>query len=35
MGMAVYHLGGCRIGEVLGLNDALGIMQQVGAILSR
>ena len=34
MGMAIYHLAGCTIGEVLGLNGARGIMQLVGAIPS-
>ncbi len=34
MGMAVYHLTGGKIDRVWGLNDALGIIQQVGAIPS-
>jgi steroid delta-isomerase-like uncharacterized protein len=32
VGMALYSLSGGRITEVWGLNDALGIMQQIGAI---
>ncbi len=33
-GMAVYHPTGSNIDRVCGLNDALGIMQQLGAIPS-
>ena len=35
MGMAVNHLTGDRIDRAWGVNDALGIMRQVGAMLSR
>jgi predicted ester cyclase len=35
VGMAIYHVPGGKIKEVWGLNDALGIMQQIGAIPSR
>jgi len=34
MGMAVYQFTGGKIDRAWGLNDALGIMQQVGAIPS-
>jgi steroid delta-isomerase-like uncharacterized protein len=34
LGMAIYHLSDGKITEVWGLNDALGIMQQVGVIPS-
>jgi predicted ester cyclase len=32
--MAIYNLIDGKIAEVWGLNDALGIMQQIGTILS-
>jgi len=35
LGMAIYSLADSKITEVWGLNDALGIMQQIGAIPSR
>jgi predicted ester cyclase len=35
MGMAIYYLSDGKIHEVWGVNDTLGIMQQVGAIPSR
>jgi steroid delta-isomerase-like uncharacterized protein len=35
LGMAIYNLSGGKIAEVWGLNDALGIMQQIGAIPSK
>lgn len=35
MGMGIYYLAGGKIREVWGLNDALGIMQQIGAIPSK
>jgi steroid delta-isomerase-like uncharacterized protein len=35
VGMAFYSLSDGKITEVWGLNDALGIMQQIGAIPSR
>jgi len=35
MGMGIYHLAGGKIREVWGLNDALGIRQQIGAIPSK
>jgi predicted ester cyclase len=35
VGMAFYSLLDGKITEVWGLNDALGIMQQVGAIPSK
>jgi steroid delta-isomerase-like uncharacterized protein len=35
VGMAFYSLSAGKITEVWGLNDALGIMQQIGAIPSR
>ncbi|MFQ6050639.1 MAG: ester cyclase [Candidatus Hydrothermarchaeota archaeon] len=31
-GMAIYHLAGGKIEYIWGLNDALGIMQQIGFI---
>jgi steroid delta-isomerase-like uncharacterized protein len=34
VGMALYSLSGGRITEVWALNDALGIMQQIGALPS-
>ncbi|MBI5968013.1 MAG: ester cyclase [Deltaproteobacteria bacterium] len=35
IGIAIYQLSGGKIKEVWGLNDALGIMQQIGAIPSK
>ncbi len=35
LGMAIYGLSDGKIAEVWGLNDALGIMQQIGAIPSK
>ena len=35
IGMAIYYLSGGKIEQVWGLNDALGIMQQIGAIPSK
>jgi steroid delta-isomerase-like uncharacterized protein len=35
LGMALYSLSDGKITEVWGLNDALGIMQQIGAIPSK
>jgi steroid delta-isomerase-like uncharacterized protein len=35
VGMAFYSLSDGKIAEVWGLNDALGIMQQIGAIPSK
>jgi steroid delta-isomerase-like uncharacterized protein len=35
LGMAFYYLSGGKIQEVWGLNDALGMMQQIGAIPSK
>jgi steroid delta-isomerase-like uncharacterized protein len=35
MGIGIYHLTGGKIREVWGLNDAPGIMQQIGALPSR
>ena len=35
LGMALYSVSDGKIAEVWGLNDALGIMQQIGAIPSK
>ena len=35
LGMAIYCLSNGKITEVWGLNDALGIMQQIGALPSK
>ncbi len=35
LGIAIYSLSDGRITEVWGLNDALGIMQQIGALPSK
>ena len=35
LGMALYYLSGGKIEEVWGLNDAMGMMQQIGAIPSK
>jgi predicted ester cyclase len=34
LGLALYYFSGVKIKEVWGLNDALGMMQQIGAIPS-
>jgi steroid delta-isomerase-like uncharacterized protein len=34
MGIAIYRFAGGKIGEIWGLNDALGLMQQLGVIPS-
>jgi len=35
LGIALYYLSDGKIKEVWGLNDALGMMQQIGAISSK